>query len=225
MNSDNFKCFLCDYGWILFLLIVIGLAAFFSRNLWMPGVFPTDSQPAIVSSPIPVATKTIPPIRSVMPTTMSTQTILHSPTVEIGVDEGKQAADFELENLSGEALKLSDQFGEPILLIGFGAGCPHCQNEASFMQSIYTDYQDRGVQIIMVNAWDESEIQIQEFINKFNLEFSVLMDPDGEFSRTYHIEGVPTNIFINSEGMITQIIVGELGEKDFRGFMDRYLFD
>lgn len=29
-------CFICDYGWIILLVIILGLALYFTRNMWMP---------------------------------------------------------------------------------------------------------------------------------------------------------------------------------------------
>ncbi len=40
MNDEWWEspvCWLCDYGWILLLLLILGLAAFFTRRYWLPG--------------------------------------------------------------------------------------------------------------------------------------------------------------------------------------------
>ena len=29
-------CIICDYGWIILLVIILGLALYFTRNIWMP---------------------------------------------------------------------------------------------------------------------------------------------------------------------------------------------
>lgn len=39
MNEDPFEgpvCFICDYGWIIGILIILGLALFFTRDYWLP---------------------------------------------------------------------------------------------------------------------------------------------------------------------------------------------
>lgn len=39
MNEEWWErptCFICDYGWIILLIIILALALFFTRNLWMP---------------------------------------------------------------------------------------------------------------------------------------------------------------------------------------------
>jgi hypothetical protein len=39
MNEEWWErptCFICDYGWIILLVIILALALFFTRDLWMP---------------------------------------------------------------------------------------------------------------------------------------------------------------------------------------------
>jgi len=35
-GSEKLVCFLCDYWWVLLIIIVLGLTAYFTRNLWLP---------------------------------------------------------------------------------------------------------------------------------------------------------------------------------------------
>lgn len=40
MNEDWWErptCFICDYGWIFLLILLLGGAAFFTRDYWLPG--------------------------------------------------------------------------------------------------------------------------------------------------------------------------------------------
>lgn len=39
-KRDDFNCFLCDYWWLFLILLVIILGAVFTRQYWMPLVFP-----------------------------------------------------------------------------------------------------------------------------------------------------------------------------------------
>jgi len=39
MNDEWWErptCWICDYGWIIALIIIIALVLFFTRNMWMP---------------------------------------------------------------------------------------------------------------------------------------------------------------------------------------------
>ncbi len=34
--SEGIVCFLCDYWWVFLILLVLGLTAYFTRNMWLP---------------------------------------------------------------------------------------------------------------------------------------------------------------------------------------------
>ena len=55
----------------------------------------------------------------------------------------------------------------------------------------------------------ENEKKIQRFIKSQKLTLPVLLDGKEKIARTYKIRMVPTTFFINSEGMMVGMIVGE----------------
>jgi len=50
---------------------------------------------------------------------------------------GKQAPDFQLPNLKGQPISLSDFQGKPVLLNFWAVRCPPCRFEMPFIQGIF----------------------------------------------------------------------------------------
>lgn len=144
---------------------------------------------------------------------------------ESGLEINEYAPDFELENLAGEKVRLSDYKGKKVILNFWATWCPPCRVEMPFMQNYYETYkEDANVEILAVNMTkiergDKLE-NIQEFVNENNLTFPILMDQDGEIMDLYRVRAYPTTYILNTEGMISDRIVSSLDEE-----MMKYLVD
>src|SRR5690625_4184045 len=63
---------------------------------------------------------------------------------EVGLEEGNQAPDFELETIDGETVRLSELRGEKILLNFWATWCPPCRAEMPDMQK-YHEEENEGI--------------------------------------------------------------------------------
>lgn len=67
------------------------------------------------------------------------------------VDAGNEAPDFKLqqinENNELETIQLSDLEGKGVMLNFWGTWCKPCEAEMPFMQKLYPEYKDKGIEI------------------------------------------------------------------------------
>jgi peroxiredoxin len=49
---------------------------------------------------------------------------------------------------------------------------------------------------------------VEEFMRDYNLSFPVLLDLEGNVAEKYNIRGIPTTYFIDSDGIIRDIMIG-----------------
>lgn len=144
---------------------------------------------------------------------------------ELGLDINEFAPDFELENLAGEKVKLSDYKGKKVILNFWATWCPPCRVEMPYMQNYYEEYKDlANVEILAVNMTkiergDKLE-NIKEFVNDNELTFPILLDKDGEIMDLYRVRAYPTTYILNTEGMVTDRIVSSLDEKMMKELVD-----
>nr|WP_266095233.1 thiol-disulfide oxidoreductase ResA [Gracilibacillus oryzae] len=135
------------------------------------------------------------------------------------VSEGDYAPNFSLETLQGERVELKDYRGEGVFLNFWGTWCKPCEREMPYMEEEYKNFKDQGVEILAVNI-EESDLIVQNFVDRFNLSFPILMDRDGEVTGKYKIGPIPTTFLIDKNGKVVKIITGSMTQQDVKKYMN-----
>jgi peroxiredoxin len=223
-----------DFWWAWLLIIVLALAAFFTRHMWLPSSAPVDRPSGLVVTAvsgaeqlmtlIPTDTEvdepqavpaTTVPIQSPTGTPETAAQPLEAteiPTAPTTVAEvGSHAPNFSLTDLEGRRISLNDYEGQPVLLVFFASWCPHCQNEAKSMQEVAEKFRDRNLAVLAVNiTFNDNESDVRSFAQQYGWDFPVLLDQTGSVLELYKQDGVPVNVFIRDSGEISDIVPGEL---------------
>ncbi len=126
---------------------------------------------------------------------------------------GKPAPDFQLQNLDGQAISLSDFRGKPVLVNFWATWCPACRDEMPYLQQIYEEWSGKGLVLLAVNI-GENPAQVKRFLQTYNLSLPVLLDTEKSVTQKYHITGIPTSFFIDKDGIIRVKIIGAFPNKE-----------
>lgn len=126
-------------------------------------------------------------------------------------NEGDVAPPFELKQLNGDAesLNLADLEGKGIMLNFWATYCKPCEQEMPYMESLYPEYKEKGVEIVAVSV-DATQLVIDRFVEKYDLTFPVLHDKRSEVMELYNIGPLPTTYFIYPSGEIAEVVAGPL---------------
>lgn len=129
--------------------------------------------------------------------------------IKIGLDVGDRAPDFELTTLEGDVVSLSDYEGSPVMINFWATWCPPCRAEMPDMEQFH---QNTAIEILAINLTqtEESDEQVQEFIDQYELTFPILMDEAIEVALLYQIQPIPTSIFLDAERTIQFVAYGAL---------------
>ncbi|MFP4642561.1 MAG: TlpA family protein disulfide reductase [Dehalococcoidia bacterium] len=123
------------------------------------------------------------------------------------LEGGKPAPDFQFQNPNGETLFLSDIQGKAVLLNFWQTRCPPCVNEMPYLQQVYEEWADKGLEVLAINV-GEGASKVEEFMESNDLSLPVLLDTNLSVAQLYRVQAFPTTFLTDKDGLIQGYQVG-----------------
>lgn len=120
-------------------------------------------------------------------------------TGEFDIEVGKLTPDFTLKDLDGEEVSLSDYRGKIVLINFWATWCKWCDVEMPDLQKL--DDENDDIVVLAVDVMEEKET-VKKYLEDGGYDFQVVLDEDGEISRTFLVSGLPTSYFVDKEGIL-----------------------
>lgn len=121
---------------------------------------------------------------------------------------GRMAPDFTLPLLDGGTFQLSALRGKPVVLNFWATWCGPCQNELPALQKAAEHLGD-SVVFVGVDQSESADV-VQIYVDKFGLTYPIPMDAGGKVGYDYNVKGLPTTYFIDRDGVIQSLWMGEM---------------
>ena len=118
-------------------------------------------------------------------------------------------------DLDGNAFRLSDHAGRVLVVNFWASWCAPCRAELPSMNRAVDKLRQAPVTWLGANVGEDREA-VAAFVTDFAIEFTVLLDPDGELSQRWEVTGMPTTFVVDRDGYIAHKIVGEREWDDAR---------
>jgi len=129
----------------------------------------------------------------------------------VGLERGKAAPNFTLENIEGETVSLADHRGQKVIVNFWATWCPPCREEIPDFIKIYEEEDVEILAINMTHTETSPMEDIEQFVyEEFAMPFPVLMDKENEVSTQYRIAAYPTSYIIDSEGIVRHMAMGAM---------------
>ena len=125
---------------------------------------------------------------------------------------GKAAPDFELQNLDGQSISLSDFKGKPVVINFWETWCQPCVFEMPHLQEIHNEWSGRGLVVLAINR-GESSSKVEQFVQNYSLSLPVLLDTNKVVAGRYNIRPIPVTFFIDKDGIIQNKVIGAFPSK------------
>lgn len=130
---------------------------------------------------------------------------------DIGLAVGQQAPDFGWKDSNGNEVRLSDLRGKSILLNFFATWCGPCRAETPELQAIYQQKSAEGFVVLMVDSDPTETIdKVNRYAQDFRLTLPLLSDSGNVVGRRYRVDGYPVSYFIDKNGIIREVYIGQL---------------
>lgn len=131
------------------------------------------------------------------------------------IDEIPAAPRFELKDLKGRVVRLSDYRGKVVLLNFWATWCPPCRAEMPDLVKLQSEYQARGLQVIGVTYPDYSRRLVQKVTRQLKVNYPIILG-SRELAAKYNVgEVLPATIIIDKDGKIRGNILGIMGPDEF----------
>lgn len=126
------------------------------------------------------------------------------------------APDFRLSDLAGRPVSLSSFHGKRAVLLDFWATwCAPCRAAMPGLQDLADRYRDHGLEVVTIDQ-RESLDHVRLFIERKKYSFQVLLDLDGAVGDQYGVQGIPTSVLIDRNGVVQSIFVGSFSEGELQ---------
>jgi thiol-disulfide isomerase/thioredoxin len=132
---------------------------------------------------------------------------------------GSPAPDFSLTSLDNQTVKLSQFRGTPVLINFWATWCPPCKEELPLLVKTHQANQDRLV-ILGVDMAEEAGV-VRDKVREVGITYPVLLDSQNEVTNRYQVRGYPTSLFVDKNGIVQRITVGQLTEDTIKSALDR----
>jgi peroxiredoxin len=115
----------------------------------------------------------------------------------------------------GKYVSLASLQGKVVLLNLWATWCAPCRHETPFLQSLYEERKDEGLEIvgISMDTGDPVEL-VSEFVGEYGVTYTILLDPQMRGMELYQVLGLPATFLIDRDGTLTWMRFGPVGETD-----------
>ncbi len=117
--------------------------------------------------------------------------------------------------LDGTTIDLAKYRGKPLVLNFWASWCVPCREEFPLFKDRLATLGERdGLQVVGVLYKDQPELA-QAFLSDFGASWPSLTDPDGSIAAAYRVVAPPQTYFIDKDGVLRGIQIGEVRPEDF----------
>lgn len=125
---------------------------------------------------------------------------------------------FELPDLDGNAVSISDFEGKYVLINFWATWCTYCDQEMPDLQKLQDAYGDELV-VLLVNV-QEKEDDIRAYLEKRKLSMLTVQDIKGEVSGMYGVTGMPSSYFVTPDQRVIGYVAGMMSYETMEQSLD-----
>lgn len=147
--------------------------------------------------------------------------------------------DFAFPDLAGNTVTSKDaKFQGKVLVIALGGSwCPNCHDEAAFLEPLYKEYRDKGLEIVSLmfehfGDFERAVAATKRFRQQYGIEYTTLIagvsDVDEAAKKLPMLQkfyGFPTTVMVDRNGQVRKIHTGFSGPatgEHYKQFADEF---
>jgi thiol-disulfide isomerase/thioredoxin len=154
-------------------------------------------------------------------------------SLSLAVEAGDEAPAFRAWDFAGQAVAFpAEDSTDTSVVIFWATWCGYCKAFMPYLERIESDYRDRGVHIVTINAKEDGSGNPAQYIADLGFPMTAVRSGDA-IARAWGVEFIPGVFVVDANGMIafrrpwTDLPAGEevaqLWDRQVRGALDAAL--
>ena len=136
---------------------------------------------------------------------------------------GGDGTKYQQTDLQGRPIRLADLKGKGVWINFWTTWCPPCQAEMPTLRKVSQAYRDRGLELVAISVQETSPADVAAYARRYGLDYTIGFDGSGDIFRAYKGYGLPTQVFIDPNGIIASIVAAPLDEAGAVAQVERIL--
>ena len=116
--------------------------------------------------------------------------------------------------IDGTAFDLATLRGRPVIVNFWGPSCVPCREEFPQFLAKLEQHRADGLAIVGILTDDPVE-PARDFIAEYGATWPTVIDPDQAFKTAYRVAARPQTYFVDGQGILRSIQIGEADDADF----------
>jgi len=127
----------------------------------------------------------------------------------------KPAPDFELKDMNGKTIRLSDYRGQVVLVNFWATWCGPCKIEIPWFVEFQRAYKDRGFTVIGVSVDEDGWDAVRPFLARREVNYPVVIGTVEVEQKYGGVEALPMSFLVDRDGRIASTHVGLVTKKTY----------
>jgi len=124
------------------------------------------------------------------------------------VKVGEEAPNFQLRDLEGNLVSLSQLRGKVVLVNFWATWCGPCRIEMPAMERLYRSYSRKDFEILAVSTDPQGAAVTRPFQQEMGFTFPILHDAEYRIGLMYGARSLPMTFMVDRQGIVRQKVPG-----------------
>jgi peroxiredoxin len=127
----------------------------------------------------------------------------------------KHAPEFELQDVQGRNVRLSDYAGKVVVLDFWATWCAPCKASMPWLMELSEKYRDAGLAVIGISMDEGGWQVVKPFAEKMHITYPILLG-DKRVAYLYgDVDALPLAFFVDRNGRVAAIHLGTANRNEF----------
>ena len=132
-----------------------------------------------------------------------------APELLVGAADGSRVA---ARTLDGRPISLADLRGKVVWIDFWASWCPPCRAETPVLRDLHARYRERGLELVAISVQESTADDVRRYAETYGLTYPIVADLTGEIFREWRVYGLPTQVFLDRDGIVRRVVQGPVDE-------------